>query len=321
MLIALGKNHAAQIYKHLTEDEIAALTLVITTISRVTTEERNEVLTEFFETCLAQKYVSEGGLDYARSVLNKALGEAKASEILNKLTETLQVRPFEMLRRAEPGQIFHLISNENPQTIALLLSYLEPKKAANVLISLPSEVQVEVISRMANMESVIPEYIREVEMVFEQKMAKMGTSDQTMVGGIDAVVQIINYVDRATEKNILESLDMTDAELSESIKRNMFVFEDIVKLTSMAVQTVLKQVDVSDIAVALKGATPEVKSFIMSNISKRLQEIITDELEVMGPMKIRDVENAQQKIVNTVRALEESGEIVISRGDDADVLI
>jgi flagellar motor switch protein FliG len=321
LLIALGKNYAAQIYKYLTEDEIAALTLSITTINKVTTEERNNVLNEFFETCLAHKYVSEGGLEYARGVLNKALGEAKASEILNKLTETLQVRPFEMVRRAEPTQIYHLVANENPQTIALLLSYLDPKKAANVLSSLPEETQVDVVSRMANMESVIPEYIREVEMVFEQKMAKMGTNDQTMVGGIDAVVQIINFVDRGTEKYILETLDMIDAELSESIKRSMFVFEDITKLNAMAIQTVLKQVESSDIAIALKGATAEVKNYILGNISKRLQEIITDDLQVMGPMKIRDVEAAQQKIVNVVRTLEESGEIAISRGDGADVLI
>ncbi len=195
----MGKNAAAQIYKHLTEDEIAALTLSITTIDKVSKEERQEVLQEFYETCLAQKFIAEGGLDYARSVLNKALGEEKATEILSKLTETLQVRPFEIVRKADPNQIYHLISNENPQTIALLLSYLDPKKAAAVLSSLPSETQVEVVSRMANMESVIPEYIREVEMILEQKMSKMGSSDQTMVGGINAVVQIINYVDRGTE--------------------------------------------------------------------------------------------------------------------------
>ncbi len=321
LLIAVGKNAAAQIYKHLTEDEIAALTLSITTIDKVSKEERQEVLQEFYEPCLAQKFIAEGGLDYARSVLNKALGEEKATEILSKLTETLQVRPFEIVRKADPNQIYHLISNENPQTIALLLSYLDPKKAAAVLSSLPSETQVEVVSRMANMESVIPEYIREVEMILEQKMSKMGSSDQTMVGGINAVVQIINYVDRGTEKYILETLDITDAELSENIKRNMFVFEDITKLTPTAIQPVLRQVDATEIAIALKGATEEVKTFIMSNITKRMQEIITDELEVMGPMKIRDVEAAQQRIVNTVRTLEESGEITVSRGDGSDVLI
>ncbi|MPM38151.1 Flagellar motor switch protein FliG [bioreactor metagenome] len=321
LMIAVGKNHAAQVYKHLSEEEIATLTLAITTTSKVTQEEKNAVLNEFYETALAQKFISEGGLDYARSVLNKALGEAKANEILGKLTETLQVRPFEYVRKADPSQVVHLVANENPQTVALLLSYLEPAKAASVLSALPGDMQVDVVTRMASMESVIPEYIREVEMIFEQRLAKMGMSDQTSVGGIEAVVNIINNVDRGTEKFILETLDMLDAELSESIKRSMFVFEDITKLSNQAIQTVLKQVEQSDIAIALKGATDEVKNFIMSNLSKRLQEMIKDDLDVMGPMKMRDVEDAQQKIVNAVRTLEESGEIIVSRGDGSDVLL
>ncbi len=321
LLIALGKNHAAQIFKYLTEEEIATLTLAITTTTKVTKEESEAVLAEFLETCLAQKYISEGGLDYARGVLKKALGDNKADEILDKLTETLQVRPFEFVRKADTLQIVHLIANENPQTIALLLSYLEPKKASGVLAALPSELQVEVITRMANMESVIPEYIREAEMILEQRLAKMGMSDQTTVGGLDAVVKIINSVDRGTEKYILESLDVIDPDLSENIKKNMFVFEDIAKLSNQAIQRVLRDVQQSDIAVALKGATPEVKSVIMSNLSKRLQEMIIDELEVMGPIRIKDVEDAQQRIVNAVRSLEESGEIIVSRGDASDVLI
>ncbi len=198
LLIAIGKNQAAQLFKYLSEEEIATLTLAITTTQKVTKEESESVLTEFLETCLAQKYISEGGLDYARGVLNRALGEEKAGEILDKLTETLQVRPFEFVRKADVMQIVHLVANENPQTIALLLSYLEPKKASGVLASLPGELQVEVVTRMANMESVIPEYIREAEMILEQRLAKMGMSDQTMVGGLDAVVKIINSVDNGT---------------------------------------------------------------------------------------------------------------------------
>lgn len=321
LLISLGKNYAAQLFKYLTEEEIATLTLAITTTTRVTKEESDRVLAEFLETCLAQKYISEGGLDYARGVLKKALGEDKAGEILDKLTETLQVRPFEFVRRADTMQIVHLIANENPQTIALLMSYLEPKKAAGVLAALPSDLQVEVVTRMANMESVIPEYIREAEMILEQRLAKMGMSDQTVVGGIDAVVKIIKSVDRGTEKNILESLDVLDPDLSENIKKNMFVFEDLTKLSNQAIQRVLKEVQQSDIAIALKGATEEVKSVIMSNLSKRLQEMINDDLAVMGPMRVKDVEEAQQKIVNAVRALEENGEIIVSRGDSSDVLI
>lgn len=321
LLIAIGKNQAAQIYKYLTEEEITTLTLAITTTNKVTKEERDAVLAEFYETCLAHKFISEGGVDYARSVLNKALGEDKAGEILNKLTETLQVRPFEFVRKADPTQILHLVANENPQTIALVLSYLDPMKAASVLSELPPEEQVEIVTRMANMESVIPDCIREAEMILEQRLARMGMSDQTSVGGLDAVVKIINCVDRGTEKNILESLDVCDAELADEIRRSMFVFEDITKLSIQAIQKVLKEVDQNDIAIALKGATEEVKSFIMSNLSTRLQEMITDDLEVMGPMRMRNVEEAQQKIVNTVRYLEDRGEIIVSRGDGSDVLI
>lgn len=320
LLIAVGKSHAAQIFKYLTEEEISTLTLAITTMNKVAKEDRDAVLSEFYETCLAQKFISDGGLDYARGVLNKALGDSKAEEILSKLTETLQVRPFEFIKKADSMQIVHLVTNENPQTVALLLSYIEPKKAASVLAALPSDVQVDVITRMANMEGVIPEYIREAEMVLEQRLAQMGLSDQTAVGGIGSVVKIINNVDRGTEKNILESLDMLDAELAEEIRNNLFVFEDITTLSNQAIQTVLKQVDQTDITIALKGATEEVKSFIMGNISKRLQEMITDDLAVMGPMKVRDVEEAQQRIVNTVRKLEQSGEIIVMRGDGADVL-
>jgi flagellar motor switch protein FliG len=321
LLIAVGRNQAAQIFKYLTEEEIATLTLAITTTSRVPKDVSDSVLSEFLETCLAQKYISEGGLDYARGVLKKALGDNKATEILEKLTETLQVRPFEFVRKADTMQILHLIANENPQTIALLMSYLEPKKASGVLAALPSELQVEVVTRMANMESVIPEYIREAEMILEQRLAKMGMSDQTTVGGLDAVVKIINSVDRGTEKNILESLDIIDPDLSESIKKSMFVFEDIAKLSNQAIQRVLKDVQQSEIAVALKGSNEEVRNVILQNLSKRLQEMILDDLQVMGPMRVKDVEEAQQKIVNTVRALEENGEIIVSRGDASDVLI
>lgn len=321
LLIAAGENHAAQIYKYLSEDEIASLTLAITTMDKVTKEERDSVLLEFYETCLAQKFITEGGLEYARGILNRALGESKAGEILNKLTETLQVRPFESVRKADSMHIVHLVSNENPQTVALVLSYLDPKKAASVLSALPDEMQVEVITRMANMESVIPEYIREAEMVLEHRLAKMGMSDQANVGGIDTVVKIINRVDRGTEKYILDSLNLQDPELAENIKKSMFVFEDIIRLPNQTMQMILRQVDTSDLTVALKGANDDVKNFIMSNLSKRLQEMITDDLEVMGPVRRHDVEEAQQRIVNSIRALEESGEIVIVTGDENDVFI
>jgi flagellar motor switch protein FliG len=320
LLIGIGKVHAAQIYKSLSEDEIAMLTLAITTTKKVTQEEKDAVMSEFYETAVAQKFISEGGLDYARGVLNRALGDEKATAILEKLTDSLQVRPFEFVRKASVTQIVHLVTNENPQTIALLLSYLEAAKAAQVLVELPGDVQVDVVARMANMESVLPEFIHEAENIFEQKLDQMGTSDQTAVGGLSSVVDMINCVDRSTERNILETLDMTDVDLADAIRKNMFVFEDIIKLSPQAMQRVLKDVDQNDLTIALKGANPEVKNFILSNLSKRQQEMILDDLEVLGPQKLHDVEEAQQKIVNVVRMLDDSGEIVVSRGDN-DVVI
>jgi flagellar motor switch protein FliG len=321
LLIGLGKNHAASIYKLLTEDEISMLTLAITTTKQVTQEEKDAVMAEFYQTCVAQKFISEGGLDYARGVLNRALGNNKADEILNKLTDSLQVRPFEFVRKASVTQINHLIANENPQTIALLLCYLEPSKAAQALVQLPDNIQVDVVTRMANMESVAPEFIRETESVLEQRLEQMGTSDQTSVGGLDSVVEMINCVDRGTERNILETLDMTDVDLADNIRKNMFVFEDIIKLSPQAMQRVLKDVDQNDLTIALKGAAEEVKNTILSNLSKRQQEMVLDDLEVMGPLKLKDVEAAQQKIVNVVRMLDDSGEIVVSRGEGDDVIV
>lgn len=321
LLIGIGKNHAAQIYKSLTEDEISVLTLAITTTKQVSQEEKDAVMSEFYETCVAQKFISEGGLDYARSVLNKALGDDKANELLEKLTDSLQVRPFEFVRKANVTQIVHLLARENAQTIALLLSYLDVQKAAQVLVELPPPVQVDVVTRMANMESVIPEFIHEAENVLEQRLEQMGSSDQMTVGGLDSVVQIINCVDRGTERNILETLDMTNVDLADEIRKNMFVFEDIIKLTPQAMQRVLKDVDQNDLTIALKGTNDTVKNFILSNLSKRQQEMILDDLEVLGPLKLRDVEEVQQKIVNTIRALDDSGEIVVSRGDGNDIVV
>jgi flagellar motor switch protein FliG len=321
LLIGMGKNQASQIYKYLSEEEIETLTLAITTTKRVNPEEQAYVMNEFYETCIAQKFVSEGGLDYARTLLIKSLGEEKANEILTKLTETLQVRPFEFMRSADPSHIVHIVSSENPQTIALLLSYLDSKKAALVLSELPGDIQVEVVERMANMESVVPEYIKEIERVLEQRLAQIGMSDQTNVGGIDAVVQLINGVDRGTERHILGNLDMLDPELAEKIRNSMFVFEDVVNLTNQAMQRVLEEIEQHDLAVALKSSPENVKMFIMGNLSKRRQEMLRDDMEVLGPTRMRDIESAQQKIVNAVRALEERGEIIVSRGEGDDMIV
>lgn len=321
LMISLGENNAAKLYKHLSEEEIEQLTLTLSGMQRVDAKVKEAVVKEFYEICLAQEFISEGGLGYARAILEKALGQEKADQLIERLSSSLQVRPFEFIRKADSIHISNLVYNESPQTIALLLSYIDPKQAADVMINLPPDTQVEVIRRIANMASVQPEYIQEVERIMEKRLASMGMSDKTVVGGIDSVVQIINSIDRGTEKFILESLEAGDADLADDIRRRMFVFEDIIKLSNQAIQRVLKEVETADVTIALKGATEEVKKTVFANVSKRVQEMMEDDMQVMGPVRVRDVEAAQQRIVNVIRQLEEAGEIIVSRGEGDDVIV
>jgi len=321
LLIALGKEKASEIYKHLSEDEIEQLTLEIANLSKVDAEVKNQVMEEFYQLCLAQNYISEGGIEYAREILERAMGSQKALEIINKLTSSLQVRPFDFIRKAEPAQILNFIQNEHPQTIALVLAYLRPQQAAAIISALPQEKQVEVATRIALMDRTSPDVIKEVERVLEKKLSSMLTADFTNAGGIQALVDILLSVDRGTEKYIMENLELRDKELAEEIRRRMFVFEDIVTLDNRSIQRFLREVDNSDLALALKGASEEVKKVIFANMSKRLQEMIKEDMEYMGPVRLRDVENAQQKIVNIIRQLEEAGEIIISRGGGDEIIV
>jgi flagellar motor switch protein FliG len=316
LLIALGKELSARIFKHLSEDEIEQITMDIANMRQITKEMKESVLEEFYQVCLVQNYISEGGIEYAREILNDAIGQQKAVEIINKLTSTLQVRPFDFVRKADPNQILNFIQNEHPQTIALVFSYLESNLAANILSSLPLDLQIEVVARIAKMNRTSPEYIKEIERILERKLSTMVATDYTTVGGVDYIVSMLNSVDRGTEKHILENLELQNGDLAEEIRRKMFVFEDIVKLNKVAIQRVLREVDKHDLTVALKGTPAEVAKVIYENISKRLQEMIKEDLEIMGPVRVRDVEEAQQKIVNIIRTLDDSGEIVISRGKE-----
>ena len=315
LLISLGKDYSAKLYQHMTDEEISNMTLSITTTRRVESEVKDQILDEFYEMCLAQKFISEGGISYAREILEQAVGPEKAAELINKLSSSLQVRPFDFIRKADASQVLNLIHGEHPQTIALVLSYMDAKASANVLAALPADKQTEVISRIAYMGATSPEYVKEAERILERKISTMGYSDQIAVGGIDSIVEIVNAFDRGTEKSIMESLDLHDSELAEEIRKRLFVFEDIAKLSNTAIQRVLKEVNNTELAVALKLATEEVSKIIFNNISKRLAEMLKDDMEVMGPVRVRDVEEAQQKIVNAIRKLEDEGEIMIARGD------
>lgn len=320
LMITLGKNHAAKLYQHLTEEEVEQLTLSITSVRKVDPEIKESVINEFYEICMAQKFISEGGIDYAKEILDRAFGEDRASELITRLSSALRVRPFDFVRRADSTQIYNFLQNEHPQTIALILSYLEPEQSASVLSSLPLEKQTSVIARIANMGATSAEYVKEAERVLEHKFSSMIMGHQTLVGGVDSLVEILNFVDRGTERHLLESLETTDAELAEEIKNRMFVFEDIIKLGNQAIQRVLREIDNRDLAVALKGAAAEVSKVIYDNVSKRLAEMIKEDIEFMGPVRVRDVEEAQQKIVNVIRRLDDAGEIIISRKQEDELI-
>lgn len=314
LMISLGKEYSAKVYKHLTNEEIEKITLSITGLDRFDSDIKEEVINEFHDMCVAQKYISEGGLDYAREVLVAAMGEEEADRLLGKISSSLQVRPFDFIRRADTKHIFNFIQNEHPQTIALVMSYLDPKQCGPILAELPMEKQIEIVMRLATMGVVSPEYIKEAERILEHKLSSIGLQNDSEIGGIDSIVQILNSVDRSTEKAILEKLETEDAELAEEIHRKMFVFEDVTKLTNQAVQRVLKDVDNDLLAIALKGTSSEIADKIFSNVSSRLKETLKENMDYMGPVRVRDVEEAQQKIVNIIRRLEETGEIQVARG-------
>lgn len=321
LLISLGPDVSASVYKHLSEEEIERLTLEISGVRSVDTRDKEEILEEFHNIALAQDYISQGGIGYAKQVLEKALGTDQAAAIINRLTSSLQVRPFDFARKADPGQILNFIQNEHPQTIALILSYLDPTQAGQILSELPQEVQADIARRIALMDSTSPEIINEVEQILERKLSATVTQDYTQTGGVEAVVDVLNGVDRATERTILDALEIQDPELAEEIKKRMFVFEDIVTLDGRAIQRVVRESDNEDLKLALKVASEEVKDIVFRNMSKRMVETFQEEMEYMGPVRLRDVEEAQSRIVAVIRRLEETGEIVIARGGGDDIIV
>lgn len=321
LLISLGPEVAASVYKHLREDEIEELTLEIATLNKVENDDRVNILQEFHDLAIAEEYISKGGIEYAKEILQKALGPERAMSILEKLTATLQVRPFEFARKANAAQLLSFIQNEHPQTIALVLSYLDAKQAAAILSELPQPLRTDVARRVAKMDATSPDVVSSIERMLENKLSSTTMIDMTSVGGLDAIVQIINDVDRATERSIMESLEISDPQLAEEIKKKMFVFEDIVMLDGRAIQRVIRDVEQSDLILALRTASEDVKEVIFKNISKRMVDTFKEEMDYAGPVRLRDVEEAQQRIVAQIRRLEDMGEIVVARGGGDDVLV
>nr|WP_296437957.1 flagellar motor switch protein FliG [uncultured Acetatifactor sp.] len=321
LLISLGPERSAGIFKHLKEEEIEEMTLEIANIRSVTPQVKEAVITEFYELCLAQQYIAEGGIGYAKDLLEKALGADKAMDVIGKLTASLQVKPFEFVRKTDATQLINFIQDEHPQTIALILSYLSPGQASMVMSALPPERQADVARRIAVMDRTSPDIIKEVEKVLESKLASLVNQDYTIIGGVDAVVEILNTVDRGTERHIMETLEVEEPELAEEIRKKMFVFEDILLLDDRAIQRVLRDVENNDLTMAMKSTKDEVKEAIFNNMSKRLAVMIKEDMDFMGPVRMKDVEEAQQKIVNVIRKLEDAGEIVISRGGGDEIVV
>ncbi|NME82771.1 flagellar motor switch protein FliG [Clostridium sp. SM-530-WT-3G] len=321
LFITLGPEASSGILKKLPEADIQKITYEIANITSVTSEQREEILNEFLQINKARDYIVEGGMDYAKELLSKALGSQRANEILDKVSEaTAQYRPFSIARKADPKQLLNVIMSEQPQTIALILCYLQPDKAAQVMAELPEETQSEVAYRIATMNTTSPMVIKEIEAVLESKLSSVVRTEMTTLGGVETLVGILNSVDRTTEKNITEGLERENAELADRVKSSMFVFEDIISLDDVSIQRILREVEASDLALALKGCSEEVANAIYRNQSKRAAASLKEDMEFLGPVRITDVEKAQQKIVSIIRRLDDANEIIISRGGE-DALI
>lgn len=319
---ALGPQACQAIFRRLTDEEIEQLTLEIANLGPVQPETEEGVLEDFATLGEAQSYVRVGGISAARQLLDQVLGPAKTAEILQRLTATLQVRPFDFIRRADPAQLLSFLEGEHPQTVALVMAYMSPEQAAQVLAALPPEMQVDVVRRIATMARTSPDVVKEVERVLERKLAALTSQGSTEIAGVQAVVQMLNRVDRSTERSIVENLGATDPELMEEIRQRMFVFEDLVFLDDRSLQRALREIDLNtDLPLAMRGASDEVKAKILRNLSQRAGQLLQENMEYLGPVRLREVEEAQQRIVAAVRRLEDAGEIVVSRGGRDEVLV
>ena len=320
LLVGLGSERAAEIFRHLTEEDIEALSLDMANLHQVPAELSNEIWSEMVGTCIAEDYLAEGGVEFAREVLERAVGPDRARDILARLSAAIERRPFEFLRRTPPEQIHAFLRNEAPQTIALVIANLHTDLAAQVLALLDPEEQARVAIRIGTMRETSPEVIEAVEGVLRQRLSNVISQDYSVAGGVQSLAEILNHTDRGTERNVLDSLSEVDPELAEEVRMLLFTFEDIVKLDDRAIQLVLKEVDSKDLAVALRGVGKEVQERIFSNMSARGGEMLAEEMEYMPAQKRAVVEEAQGRIVAVVRRLEEAGGIVIGRGGDDDLV-
>ena len=320
LLIALGSELSAEVLKHFPETDIETLTVEVFNLEKISEDSKDRVLEECYQMALARKFITSGGADYARQMLEKALGKQKADELLDRLATALRPQPFDFLRETDPVQLASFIQGEHPQTIAFVLAHLNPLRASAVLTHLPPDLQPDVAMRIATMDRTPPDVVAQVEDVLRARLSTPLTDELRSVGGIEFLVKVLTNADRWTEKTILDSLDEADPELAAEVRKLMFTFENLVRLDSRSLQRVLREVDGKDLALALRGASEELRQHIFRNLSTRAAEMLKEEIDTSGPVRLRQVQAAQQRVVSIVRRLDEAEEIVIQRGGD-DVLV
>lgn len=321
VVLALGKDRATEIYKRLNEEEIEKLSLEVARMEQMEAEKMQEIIDDFYGMCITQKVIIEDGMIFAKDVLEKAFGSSLAESYMSRISGAIQTRAFEFIRKANYKNLIMVLQSEHPQTIAFVLSYAKSEQASRVIAELPKDLQIDVIKRIATLSSVSPDIVEAVESILEKRFSTIISIDMTEIGGINYVAEIMNSTDRATEKYIFDELNRDDPDLSDSIRKLMFVFEDIVHLDDMSIQRVLRDVDSKQLAVAIKGSTEEVKETLLNNVSTRAKEAILEDIQYLRNVRMKEVEEAQQEIVNVIRTLEESGEIVVSRGGEEDAII
>ncbi len=322
LIVSLGSEVSPKVLKELTETEIELLTLEIANLRDISPALEEQVLRDASTIIMAQKYISQGGVDYARDLLEKAVGKDRTNEILRRLEGSLQTTGFGMLRNIDPKQLINFIQNEHPQTISLILTQLPASTAAIILSDLPAELQSDVSYRIATMEKISPDVVNELEVMLEKQFEDVGTGDLSFSGGTKTIAEILNLIEASAEKAIMETLESENPDLASEIKNLMFVFEDLILLDNRSIQRILKEVETKDLAIALKAASEEVKQKIFTNISERVGSMIKEEMEYMGPMRLSDVEATQQKIVEVIRRLQEEGQIIISgRGGKEELVV
>lgn len=321
IIISLGAEDASKIYKNLKEDEIEQLTYEISRLQHLNPTDMEEILKDFYDLCLTQKVITEGGFEYAKNVLEKAFGSQVASSLLERVTKTLRTKSFEFIRKADYKNLLTIIQNEHPQTIALILSYARADQASAVIAELPKEKRITVVEKIAKMDRTSPEIIKNVEEALRKKFNSIISVDYTEIGGVNYIADIMNNMDRSNEKYIFDELNKKDVKLADEIRKRMFVFEDIVLLDSMGIQRFLREVDNKDLVYAIKGSNKEVTEVLFNNMSTKMVDTIQSELEYTHNLRLRDVEESQQRIVSVIRRLEEEGELYIAKGGKDDVIV